>query len=206
MKLKKISAICAKSKTYCLLDKIDTAGQITQWLGDGSAAYPLDGLPLLDGDSLCKMFDISGERREKTRVIQDKMPERLNAEDIDTHELPVEPGEIGIADGEMELLPIMTREGAVFIQKKYLSPLEDEAATLGFCQRRTRDGQVYIAVKAGLLLRAIIYPVDVVNEKFMDKLEGMVRQCRRALEQPRRGEPEGGSFQLSWTEVQEDDQ
>ena len=46
MKLKKVLSICKTNGFYYLYDRIDRSGEITQWLGDGYALYPLDGLPI----------------------------------------------------------------------------------------------------------------------------------------------------------------
>lgn len=58
MKLKKVLSICKTNGLYYLYDRIDRSGEITQWLGDGYAIYPLDGLPILDEESFCAVFDI----------------------------------------------------------------------------------------------------------------------------------------------------
>lgn len=60
MKLKKVLSICKTNGLYYLYDRIDRSGEITQWLGDGYALYPLDGLPILDEESFCAVFDIIG--------------------------------------------------------------------------------------------------------------------------------------------------
>lgn len=63
MKLKKVLSICKANGLYYLYDRIDRSGEITQWLGDGYAIYPLDGLPILDEESFCAVFDIILERQ-----------------------------------------------------------------------------------------------------------------------------------------------
>lgn len=57
MKLKKVLSICKTNGLYYLYDRIDRSGEITQWLGDACALYPLDGLPILDEESFCAVFD-----------------------------------------------------------------------------------------------------------------------------------------------------
>ena len=42
MKLKKVLSICKTNGLYYLYDRIDRSGEITQWLGDACALYPLD--------------------------------------------------------------------------------------------------------------------------------------------------------------------
>ena len=68
MKLKKVVALCNKAKGFRLFDKLDSTGEITQWLGDGYAIYPLIGLPILDEETLCAVFDISEKQRENIVV------------------------------------------------------------------------------------------------------------------------------------------
>ena len=60
MKLKKVAALCCQSGAVRLLDQVDGTGEVVrQWLGDGYAAYPMDGLPCVNTDNVCAMFDIS---------------------------------------------------------------------------------------------------------------------------------------------------
>lgn len=81
MKLKKVVALCNKAKGFRLFDKIDSTGEITQWLGDGYAIYPLNGLPILDEETLCAVFDISEKQRENIIVRRSEMPEAVNVDD-----------------------------------------------------------------------------------------------------------------------------
>lgn len=76
---------------------------------------------------------------------------------------------------------MLVREGVIFIQSMYLSPLEDESELLELYERKTRDGRTYIAAKAGFMLRAVIFPVDVINENFVKHLGNLIRECQRAL-------------------------
>lgn len=78
MKLKKVLSICKTNGLYYLYDRIDRSGEITQWLGDACALYPLDGLPILDEESFCAVFDITGKQREKILFRHERLPEHLN--------------------------------------------------------------------------------------------------------------------------------
>lgn len=79
MKLKKVLSICKTNGLYYLYDRIDRSGEITQWLGDGYAIYPLDGLPILDEESFCAVFDITGKQREKILFRHERLPEHLRS-------------------------------------------------------------------------------------------------------------------------------
>lgn len=77
--------------------------------------------------------------------------------------------------------PLKTRNGIIFIQQKYLAPLEDVLDVVQLYERVTPDGQTYVAAKAGLLIAAVIFPYRLVTEKFVNRLEEITRESRRAL-------------------------
>lgn len=65
MKIKSIAAICKKNKNIAIFERYSDDGDIlTQYIGDGSAVYPVIGLPPLDAESLLTIFDVP----EKDRV------------------------------------------------------------------------------------------------------------------------------------------
>ena len=53
MKIKSIAAICKKNKNIAIFERYSDDGDIlTQYIGDGSAVYPVVGLPQLYKESL----------------------------------------------------------------------------------------------------------------------------------------------------------
>ena len=57
MKIKNIAAICKKNKSVVLFERYSDEGDIlTQYIGDGSAVYPVVGLPQLDKESAVPIF------------------------------------------------------------------------------------------------------------------------------------------------------
>lgn len=66
MKIKSIAAICKKNKNIAIFERYSDDGDIlTQYIGDGSAVYPVIGLPPLDAESLLR----SSTFRRKTAII-----------------------------------------------------------------------------------------------------------------------------------------
>lgn len=184
MKLKKVISLCHQRKTFRLFDKISECGEIVQWLGDGFAAYPLNGLPILDEETLCAVFDISEKQLKNTSVRRLTMPDALNVDDTDPAERALSDDDFSIIYGGTELKPLKTRNGIIFIQQKYIAPLEDALDVVQLYERVTPDGQTYIAAKAGLLIAAVIFPYSVINEKFVKRLEEVARESRRVLNEP----------------------
>lgn len=184
MKLKKVISLCNQRKTFRLFDKISECGEIVQWLGDGFAAYPLNGLPILDEETLCAVFDISEKQLKNTSIRRLTMPDVLNVDDTDPAERVLNDDDFSIIYAGTELKPLKTRNGIIFIQQKYLAPLDDVLDVVHLYERVTSDGQTYIVAKAGLLIAAVIFPYSVVNEKFVNRLEEVARESRRVLNEP----------------------
>ena len=64
MKIKSIAAICKKNKNIAIFERYSDDGDIlTQYIGDGSAVYPVIGLPPLDAESLLTIFDVPQRAR-----------------------------------------------------------------------------------------------------------------------------------------------
>ena len=149
MKLKKVISLCNQQKTFRLFDKISGNGEIVQWMGDGFAAYPLNGLPILDEETLCAVFDISEKQLKNTSVRRLTMPDALNVGDTDPDERVLKDDDFSITYGGTQVKPLKTRNGIIFIQQKYLAPLEDVLDVVQLYERVTPDGQTYVAAKAG---------------------------------------------------------
>lgn len=158
MKLKKVLSICKANGLYYLYDRIDRSGEITQWLGDGYALYPLDGLPILDEESFCAVFDITGKQREKILFRHERLPEHLNVEDVAAGDKLVREYETTFINGGLRLKPLKTNNGVMFIRSLYLSPLEDVIDMVQFYERTAPQGGSYIVAKAGFLTAAVIMP------------------------------------------------
>lgn len=181
MKLKKVAAICDKTGLFHLYDQVDGTGTFErQWLGDGYAAYPIDGMPYLDPDNLCAMFDITEKRKEKLSFRQTNVSGNINWEDADPSEHYLEDPKLCLRYGGRTILPLRTRDGVTFIQDKYLAPL-DNLDYMHLYERRAKDGGVYIVAKIGMVVQAVIMPMDVVCMDLIDRMEGLTSLCRTAL-------------------------
>lgn len=86
MKLKKVASLCSKTKIFCLYDREESGGEVSQWLGDSSAIYPITGLPYMDEENIYSMFDISAKQQEKIIFRHQHAPEGINISDTDPTE------------------------------------------------------------------------------------------------------------------------
>lgn len=157
MKIKSIAAICKKNKNIAIFERYSDDGDIlTQYIGDGSAVYPVVGLPQLDKESLLTIFDVPEKDRDNYFVKTLGVPAGISFEDTDETERHVEREGISIIYSGRTLKPIRTTRGLVFIESRYLSPVADVLDVLELYERRTAEGTPYIVAKAGFLLQAVI--------------------------------------------------
>lgn len=149
MKIKSIAAICKKNKNIAIFERYSDDGDIlTQYIGDGSAVYPVVGLPQLDKESLLTIFDVPEKDRDNYFVKTLGVPVGISFEDTDETERHVEREGISIIYSGRTLKPIRTTRGLVFIESRYLSPVADVLDVLELYERRTAEGAPYIVAAA----------------------------------------------------------
>ena len=186
MKIKKIGAICNAGGVYYLMNQRDYAGEVRyQWLGDGRSAYPLVGLPLMDLENICAMFDITEKKRDKLLMRMMDAAEAVNWDDTDPAERRLKDPKLCVRYDGRDLLPLETSVGVTFIQEKYLAPL-DSLEYMQLYERRGTDGGLYIVAKIGMIIQAIIMPMDLPDEAFMGLLGKLTHQCRAAFNRRKR--------------------
>ena len=179
MKIKKVVALCLTTKRVCLFNHVDEDGVITQWLGDGSAFYPLNGVPFLEEETFCTVFDVP---EEKLMIRCGDMPEGVSVEDFTDEDQMVQPMGMSIYYGGSEVSTLRAKSGGItFIKRKYLAPLDDMTEVLQFYERVDSSGRRYIVVLSGLLIAAIIYPFDIVCDDLLEKLEALLRRTKEEL-------------------------
>lgn len=187
MKLKKIASLCAKSKCIFLYDVPDSCGDVSQWIGDGAACYPITGLPYLEQDNIYAMFDLTDKQADKYFFKHVTAPVGISFKDYEPGEHQLSDGDISITYGGISLKPFRTRAGIKFVRGKHLAPIEDAADLTVFFERKNASGGTYIVAKAGLMIAAIILPYDeVFSDRFVSELNTLAQECRWTYEHPYR--------------------
>ncbi len=167
MNITKIVNICKKTKRLDLYQ----IGDI-QWIGDGFAMYPLLGAPRFTAESIRATYDLpdSVTIRENQPV-----PRVLCFDDICISENQVFYEKIQICPGGSDLLSLRTQRGVTFIQRKYVDPVDDGAPAIGIYERINDAGTLYIVIKRGLMLEAVIMPVvRVIKKDWLSDLQELV--------------------------------
>ena len=158
-----------------------TPGKSCAAAAGGKSAYPLVGLPVMDVENICAMFDITEKKREKLVMREMDAPDSMNWEDTDPLERQLDDPKLCVRYNGMDLLPLETSAGVTFIQEKYLLPL-DWLEYMRLYERRGRNGDLfYIVAKVGMIIQAVIMPMDLPDAGFMNLLDDLMRQCREAM-------------------------
>lgn len=170
MILKKIAALCKSSKEVLLLDQEDG----TQWVGTGVALYALDEMPTLGERSICTVLDIPPEKAGEMNVQRKEFPETYSTEETEVGEraLQFDMDNFITFEGRT-MLPCFFGEEILFIQPKYLGPLED-SEMLALSVRRAANGERYIVAHDGLFLTAILMPIEP-RKRALDWMERLYR-------------------------------
>lgn len=191
MKIKSIAAICKKSKMVHLVNYLSKDGEITQqYIGDGVAMYPVTGLPVLDKDSILTIFDIPERQRSDWVVREDEDFTLVNLDDLDLSDKLIDKNlPVGIDYAGKSLKPIPTSKGIVFLESKYLTPILDTADLLEYYERKTRNGNILVAVKAGLLLHALIVPY-IMPPEAAEMIQEIASRPWHSWEEQKTQEPE----------------
>lgn len=105
----------------------------------------------------------------------------INLNDADPDESIINWGNLSIYRFGEILIPLKVSSGMVFMNSKYLTPTIDSGYTELY-ERHTKSGELYIALKVGMILQAVIFPENVIDEILVEQLEELEKNCKYALE------------------------
>lgn len=164
MRIKPFEKLCKEAGGIYLWDEPSLAeddGAVPppqrQWIGDGTAAFPLDGFPYLDEGGLCAIFDIDEKKRDKLHITHAEiLPPGLCFEDLRGTDAPLEPVRFNMSIGRDELALFRGEDGGlVVIRADYKKPV-DNWKDCHFYKRLGASGGVFVAVMSGCILRGLI--------------------------------------------------
>lgn len=183
MQFSKIARIAKQNKTVVLM--CDKDG--TQWINTGASAYRLEGMPMLDKDTVLTVIGVADDAKEKWYAAEEGEARDILQNDYDgEEEITVEDAGISIVFGGHLLTPIYTMTGLIWIDTELLKPTDDKSNEYRrFFIRNTPNGHRAIAVKKGLILQALIMEFEVGSELY-EAIGDLFDRCR--AEAGRKGE------------------
>lgn len=161
MKIKKIAAQCKDRGKACLYDYTDSDGCISQWIGNGAAVWPVNGVPMLEAEHLPALFDLTGKQMEEMNILHAATPEDVSFRDYDGGDILATEARLRVIWNGCELMMLTAKGVTYYIDTELLAPIwaEYERDTIQYCLRRKKDGTPYFAVLGGLLLVGLVWPM-----------------------------------------------
>ncbi len=163
MKLKAIAKLIKDNKFIYTVEE----SKESFWLGNGTAIYLVEGLPLMTNEQLMVMFEVPEKDIPKYHFSNNlKFSQQIERKDCISAESIAVPLEMKLYYCGYTLIPLKTEMGLVCIEEKYLKPLSDSEQGYELYLRYTNENKPYIVAKEGMFLRAVILPCNVVDKYF----------------------------------------
>lgn len=158
MKLQKLWALLKASKYI-----VKWQGADAEWLCDGRAFFPVHGLPSLTEQTLRTMLDVPEEKWTSYHYREEG---ELPFSDLDnyTGEEELRVSKITFTVYGVEFIALTKGLDIYLVRAKQLKPLGDSAG-LSFYLR-----QGYVAVKEGMVLRAVIAPEIITDDMILAEI------------------------------------
>ncbi len=197
MKLKQIEKLCKEAGCVRLFDDFTVeyvedeefrSGR--QWMSDGTAAFPLDGLPYLDEAAVYAIFDVDAKKQDKLVVERkDALPTRVSFDDLRADDVPLEAVRFRMSIGSHELALFRDPDGGlVVIRADYKKPFDNWRECECF-KRMSADGNPFVAVMSGCILRGLI-GTYIIGADMVETLGAVYNAAGVALAEAKKGEEE----------------
>ena len=160
MKVKALAQYCKKTKYITLLDDVDSQGAVKrQYIHTGTALFPLDGLPLLNEETLLAILDVPQDERSEWEVRRGTTDAiGFYTEDNNDNDKVAELIGLDFWAGGYSVQPFYTPYGMVTIDADTRRVIADSKKTAEYFARKHGDNVTIIA-KNGFMLIAAITPI-----------------------------------------------
>lgn len=197
MKLKSIEKLCKSAGRIILYDEPwpepteegepEPRYSARQWMSDGYAAYPLDGVPYLDQDAVHAIFDIDAKKADKIYVQHNyELPSGISFADQNEDDIPLDTVNFKMSIGSDELALFRDEDGGlVVIKAEYKKPIDGWKECTCF-KRVSKEGRPYVAVMNGCILRALI-STYLIGEDMVETLGAVYNAAGVAMAANKKG-------------------
>jgi len=179
MKLQAIKTLCVEVGKFAIINT--PSGH--QWIGNGSAFYPVEGIRLTK-ESLPALFDLQEKQvREFTLGSYDMDDLTFALEPLaEGRERPLQEEEAFVwSRGELYRV-LSGRDGILLINQAYIKPARNKEDRYQFCERDYGVGGSVVAVYGDMLCSALIWPISTKGtEDVMSNLARIAAKPARSI-------------------------
>lgn len=191
MRFSKIAALEKREKTAILMRDADGV----QWMGTGAALYMLEGMPPLDADTVLTVMGVPEDKKDAwLSVVREDTNGMLENDAPGEEEVTADNAGISVIYGGKLLTPIYTMMGMVWIDVELLAPTDrKEAGYRRFFIREMENGGRAIAVKEGMILKAVIMECRIEGDDLAEALETLAERYRleKRMEEGKKNDIQG---------------
>lgn len=175
MKIKKIAQICKRAGRATLLNYTEKGGNVRQWITEGRALWPVEGLPRLKKENLPALLELSEKQKNERALLEREAPPSICFLDSAEGEVAAVQQNFSVRHEGTEFLPLcVPGVGVRWIDRELLLPSLQEYPSVELTLRAPAGCRELVAVKAGFMLVALIAPAEGMSvlEKKMAALLG----------------------------------
>lgn len=191
MRFQKIAQLAKRDKTAILMRDADGV----QWLGTGSAFYMLEGMPPLDADTVLTVMGVPEDKKDAwLSTVREDKGGLLENDAPGEEEVTADNAGISVIYGGKLLMPIYTMMGMVWVDVELLAPTDrKEAGYRRFFIREMENGVRAVAVKEGMILKAVIMECRVEGSDLADAIDILARRYRleKRMEEGKKNDIQG---------------
>lgn len=172
IKISKIAKVC-KSTGQALIYDVDG----TQWIGAGSAIYPLYGMPEVDTDTIKAVLSLSEKDADSMTIMDCAVPTGISFTDRESGDISIGAPLLRVFYGNEQCSAYSVTDECgetklLMIRDEYMRPFSDCYLPAELVYRHEGDIE-YIAVMDGLILTGIVLPVDIKDDRFVESIDAM---------------------------------
>lgn len=160
MKIGKLAALCAKTRTICLFTQKRENEENLQWAGDGKTAYALEGMPTFTAETIMATFGVDMEKKDLWIIKDEPFPKKF---DVDTYNPEDVTAMLSMENfvtyAGISYIPVQVSDERVYVQKRYLDMIRMDEETQ--IVARKYEGHIYLVVMDGMFPTALITPENL---------------------------------------------
>lgn len=191
MRFSKIADLAKREKEAILMRDADGV----QWMGTNAALYMLEGMPPLDADTVLTVMGVPEDKKDAwLSVVREDTNGMLENDAPGEEEVTADNAGISVIYGGKLLTPIYTMMGMVWIDAELLAPTDrKEAGYRRFFIREMENGGRAIAVKEGMILKAVIMECRIEGDNLAEALETLAERYRleKRMEEGKKNDIQG---------------
>ena len=164
MKIKKIAQLCKQEGWAELVNYTDRSGCVQQWITDGRALYPVDGLPHLRAENLPSLLELNDKQKDAMKLRAREAPVSISFADVCEGEKLAQMLPVRVYYGGDMLRPFCVDGKTYWLNEELFLPLLAEHPKAEFYYRHPAGCTEMFDVKAGFMLVGMVMPMTSMQE------------------------------------------